>query len=91
MSKINHKFNDLEIKSRFKNEPDNQLDIQKFISKYKPSKYKVLKNGIEVRSVTNVEEAANKACELIKEMKLRLVVVRDAEMSAYRAFEVQEV
>ncbi|KEQ31223.1 hypothetical protein N180_02955 [Pedobacter antarcticus 4BY] len=66
-------------------------DLQMFISKYKPSKYKVLKNGIEVRSVPNVEEAENKARELIKEMKLRLVVVRDAEMSAYRAFEVQEV
>ncbi|WP_316778328.1 hypothetical protein [Pedobacter antarcticus] len=62
-----------------------------FISKYKPSKYKVLKNGIEVRSVYNLHDAMNKARSVIYDMKLALVVIHDANMAANRSFEVSEV
>ena len=66
-------------------------DLQIFIDKYQPSKYKEMPGKIEVRSVYNLEEAQNKAREVIKEYGLRLVVVRDAELAANRSFEVKEV
>ena len=49
----------------------NQTDLERFIAKYDPSKFKQLKNGIEVRSVKNVEEASNKATELINSLSPR--------------------
>ena len=66
-------------------------DLQIFIEKYQPSKFKVMSGKIEVRSVYNLEEAQNKAHEVIKEYGLGLVVVRDAELAANRSFEVKEV
>lgn len=58
---------DLEVK-----EADSQhvktvktTDLQKFINKFQPSKFKQLKNGIEIRSVQNIEEASFKASSLI--------------------------
>jgi len=66
-------------------------DLQIFIEKYQPSKFKVMTGKIEVRSVYNLEEAQNKAREVIKEYGLGLVVVRDAELAANRSFEVKEV
>jgi len=66
-------------------------DLQIFIEKYQPSKFKVMSGKIEVRSVYNLEEAQNKAREVINEYGLGLVVVRDAELAANRSFEVKEV
>jgi len=68
-----------------------KTDLQIFIEKFQPSKYKEMSGKIEVRSVYNLEEAQNKAREVIKEYGLRLVVVRDGEMAANRSFEVKEV
>lgn len=84
---------DLEVKSA-ESQPvklAETSDLQIFIDKYQPSKYKMLKNGIEVRSVSNVEESSLKATELIKSMQLRLLVVRDAIVDERGAFEVKEV
>lgn len=69
----------------------NKTDLQIFIEKYSPSIYKELKNSVEVRSVNDVDKASNKARELIKELKLALVVVRDANAACRGAFEVKEV
>ena len=69
----------------------NKTDLQIFIEKYQPSKFKELKNGIEVRSVKDVEEASKRATGLINSMSLGLVVVRDAIMAERSAFEVREV
>jgi len=66
-------------------------DLQIFIEKYQPSKYKQMPGKIEVRSVYNLEEAKNKAREVINEYGLGLVVVSTGEMAAYKAFEVKEV
>ena len=64
-------------------------DLQKFISKMQPSKFKELKNGIEVRSVQDVKEGVNKARELINSLGLRLEVVDTAEMAERKAYEVK--
>lgn len=45
-------------------------DLDIFIEKYQPSKFKKLKNSVEVRSVNDLEKATNKATELIKCHKL---------------------
>jgi hypothetical protein len=73
---------------------DNQnskTDLQIFIEKFQPSKYKQLKNSVEVRSVHDIESASNKATELIKSLNLGLVVVRDASAACRGAFEVKAV
>jgi hypothetical protein len=66
-------------------------DLKIFIDKYQPAKFKQLKNGIEVRSVHDVEIASNKARQLINDLSLRLMVVRDANAASRGAFEVTEV
>ena len=68
-----------------------KTDLQIFIEKFQPSKFKELKNSVEVRSVNDVERASNKATELIKSLNLELVVVRDASAASRGAFEVREV
>jgi hypothetical protein len=68
-----------------------KIDLIKFIEKFKPSKYKKLNNGIEIRGVADVQSMVAKARELISELKLNLIVVDTAEMAAYRSFEVREV
>lgn len=64
-------------------------DLKIFIEKYQPSKFKELKNGVEIRSVKDVEGASNKARELIFSLNLRLVVVRDAKAAERGCFEVR--
>jgi hypothetical protein len=66
-------------------------DLDVFIEKYQPSKFKKLKNSVEVRSVVDVESASNKATELIDSLSLGLVVVRDASAACRGAFEVKKV
>lgn len=66
-------------------------DLEIFIEKYQPSKFKKLKSGIEIRSVQDVDGAQNKAAELIKHMSLGLTVVRDATAAARGSFEIREV
>ena len=74
-----------------KREDCGKNDLQKFIDKYQPSKYKLLKAGIDVRSVYDLSGAMNKARQLIVDLGLRLEVVHDADMAANRSFEVKEV
>jgi hypothetical protein len=73
------------------NKRSDKTDLEIFIEKFQPSKFKELKKSIEVRSVHDVESASNKARKLIKSLGLRLVVVRDANAASRGAFEVDEV
>ena len=66
-------------------------DIEKFIKKNQPSKYKVLSNGIEVRSNHDLQGAIIKARECIKSLKLALEVIDTAEMAERKCFDVREV
>jgi len=91
MSKINLKVNDETIVPIYQNSKPIMTDLQQFMDQYQPWKFKELKNGIEVRGVYDLNGAMNKARDLIIDLALGLEVVHNADMAAYRAFEVREV
>ncbi|WP_316846913.1 hypothetical protein [Pedobacter psychrodurus] len=64
-------------------------DLQKFIDKFEPNKFKVMRSGIEVRGMNNIHEAIETAKGLIEKLKLNLQVSHNAEMVSYGAFEVR--
>lgn len=66
-------------------------DLQTFILLFEPSKYKELKNGIEVRGQPNLESNVAAAKALILQLKLNLMVISNAVMATYRAFEVNRL
>lgn len=66
-------------------------DLEIFLEKYQPSKFKQLRNSVEIRSVQNVDQEQNKVERLIKTHSLRLEVVRDGNAACMGAFEVKEV
>lgn len=63
-------------------------DLQKFIEKFEPNKFKVMRSGIEVRGMNNIQDAIETAKRLIEKLKLNLQVSHNAEMVSYGAFEV---
>ncbi|WP_316757524.1 hypothetical protein [Pedobacter aquatilis] len=63
-------------------------DIQRFIEKFEPSKFKILARGIEVRGIKDLNKNINFAKEIIEKLKLKLVVSHSAEMAMYGSFEV---
>jgi len=63
-------------------------DIQKFIEKFEPSKFKTLSRGIEIRGIKDIHKSINFAKEVIEKLKLQLVVSHSAEMAMYGSFEV---
>jgi len=63
-------------------------DLQQFIDKFQPSKFKLLSRGIEIRGNNDVHRSITAARELIERMKLRLTVLHSAEMAMYGGFEV---
>jgi len=66
-------------------------DIQKFIDKFEPNKFKVMRSGIEIRGMNNIHDAIETANEVIEKLKLNLQVAHNAEMVSYGAFEVNMV
>ncbi|WP_443939736.1 hypothetical protein [Pedobacter sp. MW01-1-1] len=63
-------------------------DLEKFIEKFEPTKFKILSSGIEIRGVANIHQAIESARTLIEKLKLKLQVSHHAEMVSYRGFEV---
>lgn len=63
-------------------------DLQKFIDKFEPNKFKLLSKGIEIRGIGDLHRSITQAKELIDKMKLNLIVFHNAEMISYRGFEV---
>lgn len=63
-------------------------DLQKFINKFEPNKFKLLAKGIEIRGMSDLHRNITRAKELIEKMNLKLVVLHDAEMISYGGFEV---
>jgi len=63
-------------------------DLQKFIEKFEPNKFKLLTRGIEIRGNNDVHRSITFAKELIERMKLKLTVHHSAEMAMYGGFEV---
>lgn len=71
-----------------KTETNNSTDLQKFIDKFEPNKFKMLARGIEIRGNSDLHRSITFAKELIEKMKLKLTVHHSAEMALYGGFEV---
>jgi hypothetical protein len=63
-------------------------DLEKFIEKFEPSKFKMLQRGIEIRGIKDLGRSIAFARELIDQLKLKLNVSHSAEMAMYGSFEV---
>ena len=63
-------------------------DLKKFIEKFQPNKFKVIKGGIEVRGMNEIHRSLSEAKVLIEKMKLKLTVAHNSQMVCYGAFEV---
>ncbi|WP_443937368.1 hypothetical protein [Pedobacter sp. MW01-1-1] len=66
-------------------------DLQKFINKFEPSKFKVMTKGIEIRGINNLHSTIQQAKAIINHLNLKLVVFHSAEMLSYRGFEVNNL
>ncbi|UKT65386.1 hypothetical protein [Pedobacter mucosus] len=66
-------------------------DLQKFIQRFEPNKFKMLKRGIEIRGMADIHRNIFRAKELIERLKLNLIVNHNAEMLGYGGFEVNDV
>lgn len=66
-------------------------DLQKFIDKFEPSKFKLMAKGIEIRGVKDIHRNIVRAKDLIERLELNLFVSHNAEMLAYHGFEVNNV
>jgi hypothetical protein len=71
-----------------KKEPKINADLQKFIQKFEPNKFKMLARGIEIRGNNDLHRSIAFAKELIERFKLNLTVHNSAEMASYGGFEV---
>lgn len=63
-------------------------DLQCFIDKFEPSKFKLMANGIEIRGINDMHRNVSQARDLIERLELNLTVLHNAEMLSYRGFEV---
>lgn len=63
-------------------------DLQKFIDKFEPSKFKMMAKGIEIRGINDMHRSLSYAKDLIERMKLNLTVIHTADMLSYGGFEV---
>ncbi|MCD0487402.1 hypothetical protein LPB86_04125 [Pedobacter sp. MC2016-14] len=66
-------------------------DLQKFIDKFEPNKFKLMAKGIEIRGINDLHRNITQAKELIEKLKLKLIVSHNAEMVCYGGFEVNNV
>ncbi|MFC3559233.1 hypothetical protein [Pedobacter jamesrossensis] len=66
-------------------------DLQKFIDKFEPAKFKALTEGIEIRGVKDIHRNLARAREVIDRLKLELTIHHDAEMLSYGGFEVNNI
>ncbi|MDN3588673.1 hypothetical protein QWY86_18470 [Pedobacter aquatilis] len=66
-------------------------DLQKFIERFQPNKFKIISSGIEVRGMMNIHQAIELARKVIEKFKLDLVIRHDADMVGYGGFEVKSL
>jgi hypothetical protein len=63
-------------------------DLQQFIDKFEPIKFKIMARGVEIRGINDLHRNITQAKEIIERLKLKLAVSHNAEMLSYRGFEV---
>lgn len=63
-------------------------DLQQFIDKFQPNKFKLMAKGIEVRGINNMPQTITQAKDLIDRLELNLIISHNAEMLIYGGFEV---
>ena len=66
-------------------------DLQTFINKFEPNKFKVMAKGIEVRGINNLHNNILEAKSIIERLELKLIVSHNAEMLSYKGFEVNNI
>jgi len=71
-----------------KQEVNVKSDLQQFIDKFEPIKFKIMAKGVEIRGINDIHRNITQAKEIIERMQLKLVVSHNAEMLSYRGFEV---
>jgi hypothetical protein len=71
-----------------KNGVNIKSDLQQFIDKFEPTKFKIMAKGVEIRGINDLHRNITQAKEIIERLKLKLVVSHNAEMLSYRGFEV---
>jgi len=64
-------------------------DLQQFIQKFEPSKFKLMSYGIEIRGLYDLHGSMLRAKSIIEGMGLNLKINHNAEMLTYRGFEVK--
>ena len=62
-------------------------DLQKFVEKFEPSKFKLMAKGIEIRGINDLHRNITQAKDLIERMKLILILSHNAEMVSYGGFD----
>ena len=63
-------------------------DLQVFIDKFEPNKFKLMPKGIDIRGINDMHRNISQAKALIERLELKLVVFHNAEMLSYGGFEV---
>lgn len=66
-------------------------DLQKFIDKFEPNKFKLMAKGIEIRGIRDMHRNISQAKDLIERLELNLTVSHNAEMLSYGGFEVNNI
>ncbi len=66
-------------------------DLQKFIDKFEPNKFKLMAKGIEIRGINDIHRNITQAKDLIERLELNLIVAHNAEMLSYGGFEVNNI
>ena len=63
-------------------------DLQQFLDKFQPTKFKVMLKGVEIRGIRDMHRNITQAKDLIDRLELNLIVSHNAEMLSYGGFEV---
>ncbi|TDQ09454.1 hypothetical protein [Pedobacter metabolipauper] len=66
-------------------------DLQQFIDKFEPNKFKLMAKGIEIRGINDMHRNITQAKDLIERLELNLFVSHNAEMLSYGGFEVNNL
>ncbi|RNL51166.1 hypothetical protein [Pedobacter jejuensis] len=67
--------------------PSNE-DLQTFIKKFDPKKYKLTRAGVEIRGINDMYRNLTQARNIIANLELNLTVIHTADMLSYGGFQV---